>query len=54
MLPHPLTLNSNIYNCMTLVLKNMYIDKLEDGVYECNNTYHNTIKMKPVDIKSNT
>ena len=21
---------------------------------KCNNTYHNTIKMKPVDVKSNT
>ena len=32
----------------------MYIDKLDDIVNECNNTYHRTIKMKPVDVKDNT
>ena len=32
----------------------MYIDKLDDMVDEYNNTYHTTIKMKPVDIKDNT
>ena len=32
----------------------MYIDKLDDIVNEYNNTYHKTIKMKPVDIKNNT
>ena len=31
----------------------MYIDKLNDIVDECNNTYHRTIKMKPVDVKDN-
>ena len=31
----------------------MYIDKLKDIVNEYNNTYHRTIKMKPVDIKEN-
>ena len=31
----------------------MYIDKLDDIVDECNNTYHRTIKMKPVDVKYN-
>ena len=30
----------------------MYIDKLDDIVKKCSNTYHNTIKMKPVDVKS--
>ena len=30
----------------------MYIDKLDDLVKKCSNTYHNTIKMKPVDVKS--
>ena len=30
----------------------MYIDKLDDIVNEYNNTYHRTIKMKPVDVKS--
>ena len=32
----------------------MYNNTLADMVYKCNNTYHTTIKMKPVDIKSNT
>ena len=32
----------------------MYIDKLDDIVNKCNNTYHKTIKMKSVDVKSNT
>ena len=39
---------------MTLVSKNVYIDKLDDIVGEYNNTYHRTIKMKPVDVKDNT
>ena len=38
---------------MTLVSKNMYIDKLDDIVDEYHNTYHTTIKMKPVDVKDN-
>ena len=39
---------------MTSISKNVYIDKLDDIVYEYNNTYHRTIKMKPIDIKDNT
>ena len=38
---------------MNLVLKNVYIDKLDNIVNKHNNTYHHTIKMKPVDVKSN-
>ena len=34
--------------------KNVYIDKLDDMVHEYNNTYHNTIKLKLLDVKSNT
>ena len=30
----------------------MYIDKLDDIVNKYNNTYHSTIKMKHVDVKS--
>ena len=48
------TLKSKIYKYMTLVPKNVYIDKLDDIVNEYNNTYHRTIKMKPVDVKENT
>ena len=32
----------------------MYIDKLDDIVSKFNNTYHSTINMKPVEVKSNT
>ena len=34
--------------------KNLFIDKLDDIVIKWNNTYYSTIKMKPVDEKSNT
>ena len=47
------TLKSKIYNYMTSVSKNMYIDKLDDIVDEYN-TYHRTIKIKPVEVKDNT
>ena len=36
---------------MTSLSKNVYIDKFDDIVNEQNNTYHRTIKMKPVDVK---
>ena len=39
---------------MTSVSKNVYIGKLDDIVGEYNNTYHRTIKMKPVDVKDST
>ena len=39
---------------MTSMSKNMYIDKLNDIVNKYNNTYHSTIKMNPVDVKSST
>ena len=39
---------------MTSISKNVYIDKLDDIVNEYNNTYHRTIKMKPIDTKDNT
>ena len=39
---------------MTTVSKNVYIDKLDDIVDEYNNTYHRSIKMKPINVKYNT
>ena len=45
------TLKNKIYKYMTAILKNVYIDKLDDIVKESNNAYHTTIKMKPVDVK---
>ena len=48
------TLKGKIYKYMTSISKNVYIEKLNDIVDEYNNTYHITIKMKPIDVKDNT
>ena len=48
------TLKNKIYKHMTSISKNVYIDKLIDIVNKYNNTYHRTIKVKPVDVKSST
>ena len=48
------TLKNKIYKYMTSILKNVYIDKLDDIVDEYDNTYHRSIKMKPADVKDNT
>ena len=45
------TLKNKIYKHMNSISKNVYIDKLDDIVNEYDNTYHRTIKMKPVDVK---
>ena len=39
---------------MTSIAKNVYIDKLDNKVNICNNTYHSTIKMKHVAVIPNT
>ena len=41
------------YKYMTSVSKNVYIEKINDILNKYNNTYHRTIKMKPVDVKDN-
>ena len=48
------TLKNKIYKYMTSISKNVYIDKSDAIVNEYNNTYHRTIKMKPIDFKDNT
>ena len=51
------TLKNNIYKYMTSISKNLYIDKLDDIVnkyIKLNNTYHRTIKTKPLNVKSGT
>ena len=48
------TLKKKIYKYITLVPKNVYIDKLDDIVNKYNNTYHSKTKIKPVDVKSKT
>ena len=39
---------------MTSISENVYIDKSDDILNKYNNTYHRTIKMKPIDVKDNT
>ena len=46
------TVKNKIYKCLTS--KNVYFDKLDIIVNKYNNTYHRTIKMELVDIKSST
>ena len=36
---------------MTAISKNVYFDVLDDIVDKYNNTYHKTIKMKPINVK---
>ena len=47
-------LKNKVYKYMTSTSKNVYIDKLDNKVNKCNNTYHSIIKMKPVDVKWKT
>ena len=47
-------LKSKIYKHMTAVSKNVYFDVLDNIVDEYTNTYHNTVKMKPIDVKSSS
>ena len=48
------TVKNKIYQYMTSVSKDFYIDQLDDIVNKCNNTYQNRIKMKPGDLKLST
>ena len=45
------TLKNKLYKHMTATGKNVYYDVLDDVVNEYNNTKHNTIKMKPKDVR---
>ena len=46
------TLKNKIYKHMTAISKNVYFDVLNGIVAEYNITYHKTIKMQPIDVKS--
>ena len=48
------TLKSKIFKHMTAVSKNVYFDVLDDTVNKYNNTVHRSIKMKPIDVKSDS
>ena len=39
---------------MTVISKNVYFDVLDDIVNKYNNTVHRTIKMKPIDVTSDS
>ena len=47
------TLKNKLYKHMTVTGKIVYYDVLDDIVNKYNNTKHNTIKMKPIDVKNN-
>ena len=48
------TLKSKIFKHITAVSKNVYFDVLDDIVNKYSNTVHRSIKMKPIDVKSDS
>ena len=48
------TLKNKIFKDMTAISKNLYVDVLNDIVNKYNNTVHKTIKMKPIDVTSDS
>ena len=47
-------LKNKIFKRMTAISKNLYFDVLDGIVQNCNNTVHRTIKMKPIDVTSDS
>ena len=45
------TLKHKIEKHRTVISNNLYFDVLDDIVDEYNNTYHSSIKMKPIDVE---
>ena len=48
------TLKNKIFKHMTAVSKNVYFDVLDDILDKYNNTVHGRIKMKPIDVTSDS
>ena len=48
------TLKNQIFKHMASISKNVYFEVLDDIVEKYNNTYHRTIKMKPIDVKNDS
>ena len=48
------TLKNKIFMHMTAVSKNVHFDVLDDIVNKYNNTVHRTIKMKPIEVTSDS
>ena len=42
------------FNHMTAISKNVYFDGLDDIVNKYNNTVHRSIKMRPIDVASDS
>ena len=49
-----ITLKNKIFKHMTAASRIVYFDVLDDVVDKYNNTVHRTIKMKPIDVKSDS
>ena len=48
------TLKNKIYKHMTTIVKNVYLNVLDDIVDKYNNSFHSSIKMKPKDINNDS
>ena len=48
------TLKNKIFNYMTPISKNIYFDALDNIVNKYNNTVHRTIKIKTIDVTSDS
>ena len=48
------TLKNKIFKHMTAISKNIYFDKLDNIVNKYNNTVYRTIKVKPIDVMSDS
>ena len=48
------TLKNKIFKHMTAISKNVYFDVLDNNVNKCNNTVHRSMKMKPIDVSSDS
>ena len=48
------TLKNKFYKQLTAVSKNVHVDKLDNTIDKYDNTYHRTIKMKLIDVKTST
>ena len=47
-------LKNEIYKYINSISRNVCIDKLDDIVNKCNNTYHRAFKIKPAHVTSST
>ena len=45
---------NKIYKYMISISKNVFTNKVDNIAHKCNYTYHNSIKIMPADLKSNT